>query len=319
MDVVALGELLIDMTPNEGSQEDRPRFEANPGGAPANVLVALSRLGKQTSFIGKVGDDPMGDFLRETLDRENVHTLGLVRSKKESTTLALVQLDHAGERTFHFYPGADRRLSWEEVNAAQVQRTSLFHFGSVSMTHEPSRTATLCAAETAKNEGITVSFDPNLRPPLWDDLDEAKHTMLKGLALADIVKLSEEELTFLSGTSEWERGTHVLAETYDPSVILVMLGEKGCYFRAGSQTGLVDGYSVASVDATGAGDAFLGGFLYQWLEQTRIGTPVNPESLSPMIGFANAVGALATTRKGAIPAMPTWHEVRQIVSGRLFL
>ncbi|MBD0380220.1 carbohydrate kinase family protein [Paenibacillus sedimenti] len=313
-DVVALGEVLIDFTPAGQSELGYTLFERNPGGAPANVLAALAKWGKQTGFISKVGLDPHGQYLIQTLNECGIDTRGVVSSNEVNTTLAFVHLDPHGDRSFSFYrkPGADTQLQKEEVRLDMIGQSKIFHFGSLSLTDEPAASATRRALLYAKEQGCTISFDPNLRIPLWDDLDHARKMIEYGLARADIVKLSEEELTFLTGVTDLEEGSRMIGEKFGTSLILVTLGEKGAFYRLGGKTGSVGGYPVLAIDTTGAGDAFFGGFLYGWMDRKIGFETLNEEDLRTMIRFANAAGALATTRRGAIPAMPTLEEIRKV-------
>ncbi|MDQ0900640.1 carbohydrate kinase [Paenibacillus sp. V4I7] len=313
-DIVALGEVLIDFTPAGNSELGYALFERNPGGAPANVLAALAKWGKRTGFISKVGSDIHGQYLVDTLGLCGINTQGVVMSKEANTTLAFVQLDASGDRSFSFYrkPGADTLLTENEVLLDMIAQSKLFHFGSLSMTNEPSASATRKALLFAKENGCTISFDPNLRVPLWDDLEHAKRMMEYGLAHADIVKISEEELIFLTGAADLEAGSRMLYEAFGPSVILITLAEKGAFYRFGQVTGSVSGYAVDAIDATGAGDAFFGGFLNSWMDSNQAIHTMSETEIRSIISFANAAGALATTRRGAIPAMPSLEEIRKV-------
>ncbi|CAN7376307.1 carbohydrate kinase [Paenibacillus sp. LjRoot153] len=313
-DIVALGEVLIDFTPAGQSDLGYVLFERNPGGAPANVLAALAKWGKRTGFISKVGADNHGQFLVDTLENCGIHTQGVVMSKEANTTLAFVQLDASGDRSFSFYrkPGADTLLAEDEVRLDLIADSKLFHFGSLSMTNEPSASATKKALLFAKENGCKISFDPNLRIPLWDDLEHAKRMMEFGLAYADFVKLSEEELVFLTGVTDLEEGSRMLYETFGTSVILITLAEKGAFYRLGQRTGIVRGYAVDAIDATGAGDAFFGGFLHGWLDANHDVHTMSESDIQGLISFANAAGALTTTRRGAIPAIPSLDEIRKV-------
>ncbi|OMF21814.1 carbohydrate kinase [Paenibacillus sp. FSL H8-0548] len=315
-DVVALGELLIDFTPHGVSDQGQPLFERNPGGAPANVLAALAKLQCRTSFIGAVGADAFGYYLKDVLTQSKIGTEGLVFTKEAGTTLAFVHLAADGDRSFSFYrqPGADYMLREEDVNLELICSASIFHYGSISMTHEPSRTATLSAAAYAKSRGLLISYDPNLRLSLWENDQTAKDRMKEGLEYADVVKLSEEELLFLTGTSELELGTKQLTEQY-PSIglLLVTLGPAGSYCRAGGITASHEGYRVEVQDTTGAGDAFFAGILYTLLgKRGHAQKEWTVQELRSMLAFANAMGALAATGKGAIPSMPTLEEIRAL-------
>lgn len=313
--VTALGELLIDFTPMGQSQQGEALFERNPGGAPANVLAVVSKLGLSSAFIGKVGQDAFGEFLRDVLVQQNIDTQGLILTDEANTTLAFVHLDEKGDRSFSFYrnPGADMLLKDSDVDEEILNNSAIFHFGSVSMTKEPARSATLKTAEKAKAMGKTISYDPNLRPPLWDSLDEAKEIMSKGLPYADILKISEEELEFLTGDKDPETGSRLLYDKYKTPVILVTLGPDGCFYRSGEITGSSPAFDVTVVDTTGAGDAFLGGFLYKFIKSGKRVTELDQGELSEAVKFANAMGSLTTAKRGAIPAIPTMDEVSKLL------
>ncbi len=317
VDITAIGEVLIDFTPAGLSEKGEQLFECNPGGAPANVVVVLSKLGKSTAFIGKVGEDQFGEYLTQVLQGNGVDAKGLVKEKHASTTLAFVHLKEDGDRTFSFIrkPGADMLLGMDDIDLERIKGSKIFHFGSVSMTHEPSASATLRTCIYAKENGALISFDPNLRPALWSNLEEAKSRIKEGLALADIVKISEEELEFITGLTDLEEGTRQIQSQFKVKVILVTKAEKGCFVRFGSGFKFADvpGFKVHTVDTTGAGDAFLGGFLYQLLERGCSIEQIRDQDWIPIISFANAVGALVTTQKGAIPAIPTYRQAAELV------
>ena len=310
-DVVAVGELLIDFTPAGTSDRGAALFARNPGGAPANVLAAVTRLGGRTAFIGKVGEDGFGRFLRDTLDGLGIDVSGLVMTGEVPTTLAFVQLDEHGDRSFSFYrkPGADIMLSPGEVMRELTGQARIMHFGSVSLTDEPSRSATLAAVRAAKEAGAVVSYDPNYRPLLWESPGEAKRWMREGLSLADIVKVSDEELTLLTGETDLERGSQKLLEA-GASLALVSLGAKGAFFRLGELCGRQPTFDVRTVDTNGAGDSFFGAVLYRLcgksLAEIR---SLTREELEDVLSFGNAAGSMTTTRPGAIPALPTMEEV----------
>lgn len=314
-DLAAIGELLIDFSPSGVSEQGNPLFECNPGGAPANVLAALTRLGGTGAFIGKVGADTFGNFLYEVLEKNGIDHSGLRFDPKVHTTLAFVHLSKTGDRSFSFYrdPGADRMLSFEEVDRNIIGQARAFHFGSVSMTHEPARTATLASARMARELGKTVSYDPNLRPALWNSLDEAREVILEGMKYADILKVSEEELSFLTGETDLEKGAERLTNVYKGRILLVTLGPNGCYFGMDGRFERLPAYHVKTIDTTGAGDAFLGGFLYQLRPYYDCLQELTFDQLRGAVDFANAVGSLATTRKGAIPAMPRLEEVTALM------
>lgn len=315
LDLAAIGELLIDFTPSGKSDQGNPLFGCNPGGAPANVLAAITRLGGTGAFIGKVGSDTFGSFLSDTLKNNGIDDKGLMFDPKVNTTLAFVHLSETGDRSFSFYrdPGADMMLSFEDVDKDIIKNARAFHFGSVSMTHEPSRTATLESASCARAMGKTVSYDPNLRPALWNSLDEAKEVILKGMEFADILKISEEELTFLTGETDLEKGADHLADLYSGRILLVTLGSEGCFFGMDGRYDRLSTYDVKTIDTTGAGDAFLGGFLFKIKPYFGRLQELTFEELHDAVDFANAVGSLATTRKGAIPAMPRLEEVMALI------
>ncbi|MFD2672565.1 PfkB family carbohydrate kinase [Marinicrinis sediminis] len=310
IDVTALGEVLIDFTPAGTSENGQVQFERNPGGAPANVLAALTKLGRTAAFIGKVGDDQFGHYLREVLANHHIRTEGCVLSRQYHTTLAFVHLAGDGDRSFTFYrkPGADMMLEQQEVKTELIDQSSIFHFGSLSMTDEPAYTATLSALKYARQKNVLISYDPNLRPALWSDMEQARERILNGFEFADLVKISEEELAFITGMEELEAGTAWLREQFDTKLILVTLGAAGCFYRLGDRTGHVSGFQVKAVDTTGAGDSFLGGLLLGILEHGGL-EDLEESQLQANIRFANAVGALVTTQMGAIPAMPTRQEV----------
>ena len=307
-DIVALGECLIDFVQQkEGSLQ----FSGNPGGAPANVLAAAARLGQSTAFIGKVGQDVFGEAFQKALLAEGIDTAGLVLSPAHNTTLAFVSLNAAGDRGFNFYRDktADVELCFEEVPLSLLQGGRIFHFGSVSLTSEPAREATLRAVASAKSHGSLISYDPNYRPALWKTPQQAQEMMRKGLSLADVVKLSEEEAFFLSGQTEPSKAARFLMDRYGGvSTLAVTCAEKGAWLFSKTAGAYAPAYKVASVDTTGAGDAFWGAFLYCVLE-ARLVLPAEKKQLDKIAAFCNAAGSLATTRYGAIPAMPKKEDI----------
>lgn len=311
LDLVAIGELLIDFTPCGVTAEGAQRYAQNPGGAPANVAVAAARLGLSASFIGKVGRDNFGFFLRDTLIHNGVDVRSLAEDDTIPTTLAIVSVTPQGERSFTFYrkPGADIRLTWEDIDLSLLEKGHFMHFGSVALAGESSRTTVLRAAQYAREHGAIICYDPNYRPPLWDSEAEALHYMTEGLKLADIVKVSDEEMLLLTGEQDCESGSCALAQ-YGAGLILVTLGEKGAFFRLGQYCGYVPGYKVTVADTNGAGDTFLGAMLYQLrgmgMQEIR---SLTPAKLEAFIAFANRAASLTTSRPGAIPAMPTLDEV----------
>ena len=311
-DVVALGELLIDFTPNGVSDAGNELYEKNPGGAPANVLAAVSKLGKSTAFLGMVGNDSFGRFLRKVLEDQKIDTTGLAFSNDTNTTLAFVHLDVSGNRSFSFYrnPGADMMLRESDINFDIIKNAKVFHFGSISMTNEPVRSSTLAALKYAKENDLLVSYDPNLRPALWKSLDEAKENILIGMKYADILKISEEELEFITGMTDFEKGAEIIHK-FGVSVVFITLGPKGCFYSYKGGTGKLDTYNVKVLDTTGAGDAFFGGILYKFCGMPIVEIQsMKKADFEKIVDFANATGALTTTKRGAIPAMPSLEEVK---------
>jgi fructokinase len=310
-EVCALGELLIDFTPSGADERGIALFGRNPGGAPANVLAMNAKLGGKTAFIGKVGDDEFGRFLEKTLKDAGIDTRGLIRDPAYLTTLAFVHLSQTGDRSFSFYRrgGADLMLSWEETDRRVIDDSRLFHFGSVSLCGEPCRTAVREAVRYARSRGAIISYDPNYRPFLWPNLDEAKTEIGRLVPEADLLKVSEEEMTLLTGEECVEKGAALLAER-SGAVVLVSLGAKGSYFHCADGSGGLPAYDVPTVDTTGAGDAFLGAVHFKLRGKNRADLlSISRDELSDIVDFANAAGSLATTRRGAIPALPDRDEL----------
>ncbi len=318
-DVTALGEILIDFTPAGLSEQGNACFERNPGGAPANVLACISKLGGKTAFIGKVGEDIFGKYLFEVLKTYNIDASGLRSSSTTNTTLAFVQLDEKGDRSFSFYrnPGADTTLEESEVDKGLIADSKVFHFGSLSLTSEPSRSATLAALKHAKKSGCTISYDLNYRPALWKNAGHALAEMKSVLNYADILKISEEEMEFITGEKSLDAGSSLLCSRYGISLVLVTRGRLGCYYRLGSFTGSKPTFEkVRTVDTTGAGDAFLGGFLFSMLSNgIRHPGQLDENNLEKFITFSNAVASICTAKKGAIPAMPGLQQVNELLQG----
>ncbi|MEG6570479.1 carbohydrate kinase [Thermoanaerobacterium thermosaccharolyticum] len=313
-DVVALGELLIDFTPAGKSENGNTLFEMNPGGAPSNVLTAVTKLGGKCAFIGKVGDDQFGHFLKQVLENNNIATTGLKNTCLANTTLAFVHLDKSGDRSFTFYrnPGADMMLNNDDINLDLIDSSKIFHFGSLSLTDEPSRSATITALKYAKQNKKIISYDPNWRPPLWKDETIAKKEMFFPLKYVDIAKLSLEELNFLTGESNIQKASDIL---YNMGIklVLVTLGQDGCYYKHSSGSEHIPAYRVDVVDTTGAGDAFLGAVLYNI---SKIDFPIekiSSKKIAQIVKFANVVGGLCTTKRGAIPSIPTYDEVENFL------
>ncbi len=314
-DVVALGELLIDFTQNGLSEQGNPIFEANPGGAPCNVLSMLSKLGKKTAFIGKVGSDAFGKMLRNAIVELGIDDTGLVNDESVNTTLAFVTTDKDGDRSFSFCrnPGADMMLKQSEVLKELLLNTSVFHFGTLSMTHEGVRDATKYAIGIAKQNGALISFDPNLRPPLWSSFDSAVEQMKYGCSVCDILKVEDGELKIITGCENADDGVAMLFDRYDIRLILVTFGKNGSAaynrrYKAERPTFL----NVKTIDTTGAGDTFFGCCL-SYLSDKEAENLTESE-LSQMLTFANAAASLVTTKKGALRSMPSLKEIKHLIS-----
>jgi fructokinase len=314
-DVICLGEVLIDFVPTVTPTTliDAPAFRKAPGGAPANVAVALARLCRSSAFMGMTGDDPFGHFLQQTLAEAGVDTGPLRFTHEARTALAFVSLRADGERQFMFYrhPSADMLLRPEDVDEAVIRASRALHFGSISLISEPSRSATLHAIELARAAGCLISCDPNLRLALWPDAGAARAGLVEAIAAADVVKISDDELLFLTGSTDPGAARAHLWQAHH-RLLVVTLGASGCVFMTAGVTGMVGGFSVASVDATGAGDAFVAGLLDGLLaDPDALG---DPDRLRAICRFACAVGALTTTERGAIPALPTRAVVERFLS-----
>ena len=309
IDITTIGEILIDLTQSGKTEQGIPKFDANPGGAPANLAVAAARLGARTAFIGRVGKDSFGDYLRRCLAENGVDVRGLSVDEKARTTLAVVALDERGERTFSFYrdPSADVNLSMEHVPMELLGGTKVLHFGSVSLTAEPARTATLEAAKTAKASGAIVSYDPNYRASLWPDEETAVRNMTEPLSMVDILKVSDEELPLLTDCTDPEKGSARLAEK-GVRLVLVTLGAHGAFYRFDGHTGHVPGVPCQVGDTNGSGDTFFGAALSQLVKLSSLDQLTVPE-LRRILAFANKAASITTSRHGAIPAMPTLAEV----------
>lgn len=315
-DVVALGELLIDFTDNGLSGQGNPVFEANPGGAPCNVLAMLRKLDKKAAFIGKVGCDGFGKQLADVLKETGIETLGLRWDEYIHTTLAVVHTLPGGDRDFSFYrnPGADMMLTEEELPLDLIESCRIFHFGTLSMTHEGVRKATLKAIEVAKANGALISFDPNLRPPLWESLDAAAEQIHVGLGLCDILKIADNEIEFMTGESDFDKGAAILQERYPNIKILnVTAGADGSYSYSCGHRVFVPSFRLGgTIETTGAGDTFCASVLNFVLENGV--ENLTEDQLTQMLRFANAAAYLVTTRKGAIRSMPEKAEVEAILA-----
>ena len=312
-DVVALGELLIDFTENGESAQGNPMLEANPGGAPCNVLAMLNKLGKKTAFIGKVGNDTFGNMLKGVVQESGTDVTNLVMDNEVHTTLAFVHTYPDGEREFSFYrnPGADMMLTKDEVNADIIKAGRIFHFGTLSSTHKGVREATRYAIDVAKENGLLISFDPNLREPLWASLDDAKREIEYGLSKCDILKISDNELEFMAGTTDYDEGVRMLREKYDIKIIFVTLGKDGSYaYYKDMKVGAPPFMNVKTIEKTGAGDTF-GGCALNYLLEHDI-DELTEENLMELVVFANAGASLITTKKGALKVMPTREEIENL-------
>lgn len=317
MDIVCLGEILIDMFPSELGKRlsEVPAFIPKPGGAPANVAIAARRLGAQTAFIGKVGNDLFGHHLRNVLRVEGVGTTGLRFDEQTRTTLAIIAKpdEHTSEFMFYRNPGADMMLRPEDLDERLLQETRLFHFGSLSLTHEPSRSATLAAITIAERGGALISFDVNYRPNLWSDPDEARTRITTLLPFAHVVKVNEAELKLLTGTDDLVAGGQVILD-YGPELCLITLGTDGSYFKTEEANGRVPAFDVQTVDATGCGDAFMAGVLTRLAACRDWHEGFLPAALQVTLRYANAVGALTALEQGVIPALPNARSVEAFLS-----
>ncbi len=313
-DVVALGELLIDFTDNGVSRQVNTIFEANPGGAPCNVLAMLNQLGRKTAFMGKVGVDIFGNKLKGVLDEVGIDTSALLMDPDVRTTLAFVQTFADGDRDFSFYrnPGADMMLTEGEVDEEMLAQCRVFHFGTLSMTHDEVRKATKKAIAIAKENGAVISFDPNLRPPLWSSLDLAKEQVDYGLRQCDVLKISDNEIQWFTGKEDYDEGIKVLQDTYHIPLILLSMGKEGsrAYYRD-LRVERAPYLQENTIETTGAGDTFGGSCLNFVLEYGLDG--LDEEKLSYMLSFANAAASLITTRKGALRVMPKPEEVEKLM------
>ena len=316
-DVTALGELLIDFTENGMSAQGNPLYEANPGGAPCNVLAMLNRAGRKTAFIGKVGQDIFGNRLKAVLDEVGIDTSNLVSDADVRTTLAFVETFADGDRDFSFYrnPGADMMLGEEELHLELLADTRLFHFGTLSMTHEKVRRATKKAVAAAKENGALISFDPNLRPPLWKSLEEAKEQAAYGFSQCDILKISDNEIQWFTGEEDFDAGIRRLRSQYDIPLILLSMGREGsrAYYKD-LRVEAAPFLQEATVETTGAGDTFGACCLHFVLEYGL--DHLDEGKLAGMLRFANAAASIITTRKGALRVMPEISEVEEFLAQR---
>ena len=305
-DVVALGELLIDFTTIRADSDGYPTMAAHPGGAPANFLAAIAKFGGKAAMLGKVGTDTFGKLLTSTLREVGIETKGIVASDDFFTTLAFVTLDANGDREFAFArkPGADTQLSFDELELSLLDETRVFHFGTLSLTGEPSRTTTYRAVEYAREHGKLITFDPNLRKPLWRELDEAKQQMLWGLAHADVVKISDEEVEFLFCLGVQEGAQYIL-EHFPVKLVFVTCGPDGCWFQNKNASGHVDSLkNIQVVDTTGAGDIFGGSAVWKLLQTGKAPEALDEAVLREIVSFACTAAGLSTTKPGGISSVP---------------
>ncbi len=306
--LVSIGEILIDLTQVGVTELGIPQFVANPGGAPANAAVAAAKLGADAGFIGCVGRDAFGAFLRSTLVSQGVDTAGLVETDQAPTTLAVVSVDSTGERSFQFYrkPGADICLEEAMLDKSLLDSAKILHFGSVSLTADPSRAATMAAVRYAKVRGALITYDPNYRANLWQDEETAVEAMRRPLPLVDVLKISDEETALLSGFSDPEEAAEAL-EAQGISLVLVTLGADGVLYRFRGKTGQVSGFATKVADTNGAGDTFFGAVLSTLTEKSLV--ELEEIELREILKLANCAASITTSRPGAIPAMPTLQEV----------
>lgn len=315
IDVTALGELLIDFTDSGNSEQGNPVFESNPGGAPCNVLAMLTKLGHSTAFIGKVGDDFFGNQLRDAVTEVGIDAQYLLTDKEVHTTLAMVHTYPDGDRDFSFYrnPGADMMLTEDEIPEELIKRSKIFHFGTLSMTHEGVRAATKKALMIAKEAGCIISFDPNLRPPLWSSLELAKEQVLYGLEYCDVLKISDNEIQWLTGKEDFSEGVAWIRERFDIALILVSMGKEGslAYYK-GQMVKALPFLQENTIETTGAGDTFCGCIL-SYICNNGIES-LTSEDLTEMLTIANAAASIITTRKGALRVMPSVSEIKELLA-----
>lgn len=316
-DVTALGELLIDFTENGTSAQGNPLLEANPGGAPCNVLAMLARLGKKVAFIGKVGKDMFGEQLKNAIEEVGIDSRNLVIDEEVHTTLAFVHTYPDGDRDFSFYrnPGADMMLTKDDVQVDLIQDSKIFHFGTLSSTHEGVREATRYAIDVAKENGCIISFDPNLRPPLWKDLEDARVEIEYGLTKCDILKISDNEVEFLFGTTDYDKGAALIREKYNIPLVMITLGKEGsrAYYKD-MRVEVAPFLQDNTIETTGAGDTFCASALNYVLEHGL--ENLTEENLKELLTFANAGASIITTKKGALRVMPSRQEVIDFIASR---
>ena len=314
-DILTLGELLIDFTHNGVSSQGNGLFEANPGGAVCNVLAMMNKLGHSAAYMGKVGDDIFGHLLKKTLEEVSINTECMQMDKDARTTLAFVANDETGDRSFSFYrnPGADMMFTADEVNEEAIAASHMFHFGTLSMTHEGVREATKKALDIAKKNGVMISFDPNLRESLWDSLDTAKEQFAYGMQYCDVLKISDNEIQWFTGKEDYEEGVKTLQDTYHIPLIFLSLGRDGsrAYYKD-MKVEVPAFVQENTIETTGAGDTFFGSALHFVLEKGL--ENLSEDDLTEMLTFANAAASIITTRKGALKVMPSRAEVEALIN-----
>ena len=317
VDVTALGELLIDFTENGLSSQGNPLLEANPGGAPCNVLSMLQNYGRKTAFIGKVGDDMFGRMLTEAVKSVGIDTRGLKTDPVVHTTLAFVHTFENGDRDFSFYrnPGADMMLTKADVDERLIEESKIFHFGTLSSTDEGVREATRYAIDVAKKAGDVITFDPNLRPPLWRSLDDAKREIEYGLSKCDVLKISDNEVEFMCGTTDYDKGAQMLIDKYQIPLVLITMGRDGsrAYYK-GLRVEAAPFLQEKTIETTGAGDTFCATILHFVLKYGLDG--FDEEKLKELLVTGNAAASIVTTRKGALKVMPTVEEIKKLIRER---
>lgn len=311
IDVVALGELLIDFACLSTDGDGYPTMAAHPGGAPANFLAALHKFGAKTALMGKVGTDAFGKMLTGTLQKAGIETRGIVHADDVFTTLAFVTFDDQGDREFSFSrkPGADTCITFDELDLSLIDESKIFHFGTLSLTDEPARTTTQQAVAYAKSKGKLITYDPNLRKPLWKSMDEAKEQLIWGLKQADVVKISDEEVEFLFGLGV-EEGAKYILDNFGVKLVFVTCGPDGCFFQNAVASGKVPALSgIHVIDTTGAGDIFGGSAVWKLLEIGKAPETLTEAELRDVVSFACTSAGISTTRSGGISSVPEYQEV----------
>lgn len=314
VDIAALGELLIDFTEAGKSAGGMKLFEQNPGGAPANMLAVASHMGYSTSFIGKVGKDMQGEFLKKTLENEGIGTRSLIMDEKYFTTLAFVEIDANGERNFSFArkPGADTQLLARELDRELLENCRVFHFGSLSLTDEPAKEATIEAVNIAKSSNAIISYDPNYRASLWKNEDTAVCAMKSVIPMVDIMKVSDEESLLLTGASDYLSAVHELI-AMGPKLVAITLGADGVLISTNNRTEIIKGFKVKAIDTTGAGDSFWGGFVSSLLSLEKPVEELTGDEIRKCAVQGNATAALCVQKRGGIPAIPSKAEVEKFL------